>query len=156
MKHILDRPIIGKILILSRRAAKEFVYDQPWAAISIASHSELLPNLNCVQRIDLLQLIFEDLEHVISVEEAEEYYRGPLFNTAQASQILQFAKKVWPHIDLLMIHCYAGISRSSAVGKFLSTLYQPEYVSWFDQLYSPNRLVFKTLQETLEQSREGS
>lgn len=135
----------GKILILSRRVAKVFSYDKPWACISIASHPDELPKLNSTQRIDLLQLVFDDVEYIPA-----QGSNRHLISETQAEEIIKFAQVVWPNIDLLMIHCYAGISRSPAIGKFLSEIYQPEYAVYFDQIYAPNTLVYRILKESFE------
>ena len=134
---ILERPILGKILILSRSLARDFVYEKPWACISIASNALDFPKINKVQCIDLLQLVFEDLEYRRDTVDT--------FTPDHAKQICNFVDKVWDNIDLLMIHCYAGISRSPAVGKAISEVYQPEYASKFDDIFTPNQLVYETL-----------
>lgn len=142
------RPVIGKILILPRSAAREFVYEKPWACISIASHPSELPKLNKVQQVALLQQTFEDLDGCSEkFAQAFPEKAANLFTANHARQILNFVAEWWNHIDLLMIHCYAGSSRSPAVGKAISDIYQPELSHYFDAMFSPNRLVYETLKD---------
>ena len=63
----------------------------------------------------------------------------------QAKSIWAFVEKIWNDVEVLMIHCNAGISRSPAVAKAISAKYQPEFAEYFDQLYSPNKLVLEKL-----------
>ena len=61
----------------------------------------------------VLTLYFDDIE-----EPCPGYQ---LINAAQAEQVIHFIKE---HLDVdtLLIHCYAGVSRSRAVGVFASEL----------------------------------
>ena len=61
----------------------------------------------------VLTLYFDDIEEPCSGYQ--------LINAAQAEQIIQFIKN-HQDIDTLLIHCYAGVSRSRAVGVFASEL----------------------------------
>ena len=145
------RPVLGKILILPRSSARQFTYDKPWACISIGTFKEELPKINKVQLTDILQLTFVDLDAQPGAAWLERHPgEDKLFTSEQAKQIWEFVAKVWDDIDLLMIHCYAGISRSSAVGKAISEVYQPECVDYFGMLYDPNKLVHKILAETCQ------
>ncbi|WP_019680613.1 hypothetical protein [Ruminococcus flavefaciens] len=62
---------------------------------------------------DVLTLYFDDLE-----ESCPGY---KMINDAQAEQIIHFIKD-HQDVDTLLIHCYAGVSRSRAVGVFASEL----------------------------------
>lgn len=143
------RPVLGKILILPRSSAAQFRYEKPWACISVASASEELPKINAVQRVGLLQLVFADLDAPASPSFRANYpeLADRMFTEEQAKQILQFTKHYWNEIDLLMVHCYAGHSRSPAIGKAISDAYQPEFSKWFDAFYAPNKFVYQVLKE---------
>lgn len=136
-ENICERPVLGKLIALPMRALSEFKYDKPWAAISITDPGFKQPKISEENRVDLLRLEFDDVELprdsfiVISNE--------------QALQIWNFVDQLWDKIDLLMVHCHAGISRSTAVCKAISSKYQPEFTDYFEQLYSPNKLVYDIL-----------
>ena len=59
----------------------------------------------------VLTLYFDDIE--------EPEHGLSLFNRSQAAQIIRFINE-HPNVDTLLIHCYAGVSRSRAVGVFAS------------------------------------
>jgi len=128
-----------KFHILSLSKAKKFTCDKPWACVSIIDHPESgWPKINKVQQVDMLQLAFGD------VLKENQYYQ--LFDEKQAQQILDFVDNVWEKIDALMIHCYAGISRSPAVAAAISQIKLNTNNDIFD-LYTPNLLVYNTIIE---------
>lgn len=136
-----NRPVLGKILILPREDVPNFKYDKSWACISIhdpAHYPPKIPKDNCV---DLLVMEFDDIEF----EQPGEEGRG--ITSQQALEMLNFAQQHWHNIDLLLIHCNAGWSRSPAVGMILSEIYQPEYAEYFGQLFSPNKMVCEAMNE---------
>jgi predicted protein tyrosine phosphatase len=142
-KMYFGRPLLGKILVLPRRNVKEFRYSEgPWACISIADSQDDFPFIDDSDRVDLLQMKFDDIEW------ARETF--VTFNEGHAKEIVEFASKVWEKVDLIVIHCNAGISRSTAVGKGISKFYQPEFTSSFDKLWSPNKLVYDLLHAAFE------
>lgn len=138
--YVFNRPILGKILILPRNHAQLFQYNKPWSCISISELAVPDPPIQAENRIGLLRLRFDDIEFKRS-----EY---KMISPAQAKWTWEFVDKIWKESELLMIHCAAGISRSPAMGKAISEKYQPEFAEYFDQLYSPNGLVYKLMRET--------
>jgi hypothetical protein len=140
MEYHFGRPVLGKILILPEEAAVQFTYPKPWAAISIYSNGDP-PELRKENRIGYLRMKFADIEQ-------PEFEAA--FTQEQAKKIAFFTEKVWSKVKLLMVHCYAGVSRSPAIGKAISEVYQPNYAMFFDRLYAPNALVYKVLKEELQ------
>jgi len=150
-KEIMDsdnyggRPVIGKIVVLSRSLAEEFECDKEWACISIADayldqpHPALLPK-------HLLKLQFDDIEF--------ERPGKKQIDAKQAKQIRQFVEEIWDQVDLLMIHCNAGISRSAAIAKIISECYQPDFTYIFDQLYQPNPIVQQIVRKVFERKKK--
>lgn len=136
---------IGKIQIFSMSVAKQFTCDEPWAAISIVTEP-VWPKLNKCQQQGLLQLSFADAD-CLTTEMLAQYPHLKLFNVSQANQILDFVQKYWDKIETLMIHCYAGSSRSPAVGAAIAKIYYQDDMQFFKQ-YSPNMLVYRTILET--------
>lgn len=143
-ENFFGRPVLGKIIILPRSAVHQFVYPRPWACISITDailgEEKRWPIVgNDPNRVDILRMGFDDVEFVRD-------FQKPL-TVEQAKQIWNFVAEIWGQVQLLMIHCHAGISRSPAIGKAISDVYQPDFSSYFDQLYSPNRLAYARMVE---------
>ena len=104
---------------------------------------------------NLLILHFSDIEQGFNIQTGSNHI---LFSQKNAVDIVTFAKE---NLDksIVFVHCYAGESRSGAVGKFLNIYFnifmdknKKDY-EWFNKRYGesidPNRLVEKLLFENI-------
>lgn len=75
-----------------------------------------------------------------------------MFDETQAAEILDFIKAIDPDKDSLLIHCHAGISRSSAVGYFIMDYFNLNYDKFCrDNPYiCPSQHILKTLRKVNE------
>ena len=85
---------------------------------------------------DVLTLYFDDI-----VREVEG---AVLFSDEMAEQIIEFIKKN-RKVDTLLVHCYAGQSRSRAVGAFAVKMLGGDNSKYFSQ-GNPNMYVYDTLE----------
>lgn len=85
---------------------------------------------------DVLTLYFDDV-----IREVEG---AVLFTDEMAGQIINFIKKN-RKVDTLLIHCYAGQSRSRAVGAFAVKMIGGDNSRYFSQ-GNPNMYVYDTLE----------
>ena len=85
----------------------------------------------------VLTLKFDDV--ICPVEGAQE------FTDEMAKQVIEFIQS-HRDVDTLLIHCYAGQSRSRAVGAFAVWLLGGDNSSIF-QKYSPNEFVYEKLMQ---------
>ena len=85
---------------------------------------------------DVLTLYFDDI-----VREVEG---AVLFSDEMAEQIIEFIKKN-RKVDTLLVHCYAGQSRSRAVGAFAVKMMGGDNSKYFSQ-GNPNMYVYDTLE----------
>ena len=160
-KKIMDsdnycgRPVIGKIVVLPRSGLKDFKCEHTWACISILDAFEPsdqtikafnavgktyvgdAPVISDVNRKAFISVRFDDIEF--------ERPGKKQIDADQAGQIARFVNEFWNEVDLLMVHCTAGISRSAAVAKSISDRFQPELSDLFDQLYIPNPIVYERM-----------
>lgn len=75
-----------------------------------------------------------------------------IFTEKMAEQIIRFIRK-YKAVDTLLIHCYAGQSRSRAVGAFAVKLLGGDNSVYFKK-YNPNEYVYELLMQTLPEVRE--
>lgn len=61
--------------------------------------------------------------------------------------VLDFVTHYWDRIDTLLVHCDAGISRSSAVAAAISRLKFRDEGEFLDEPFDPNPLVYRILRE---------
>ncbi len=123
--------------VRSARNAEFFRSDRPWAAIQI-SHQDDFPTLHSENRVGLLRLVFEDTEEADTPES---------FNPALATEILDFVEKMWDQVEVFLVHCQLGLSRSPAVAAALCRIYYDQDGRWFESIF-PNRLVYHVLLKT--------
>lgn len=88
---------------------------------------------------DVLTLKFDDI--VRPVEGAQ------LFSDDMVKQIIWFIRKN-QDVDTLLIHCYAGQSRSRAVGAFVVWFLGGDNSAYFEK-YNPNEFVYDKLMQTV-------
>ncbi len=113
-----------------------FRCDRPWAAISITTEGDF-PVLSGGNRQGLLQLAFAD---------TADSDRPDAFTTVLATELLDFVAEVWDRVEVLLIHCEAGLSRSPGVAASLSQIYYGDDGRWFEYDF-PNALVYHLLVE---------
>ena len=123
--------------VRSARNAEFFRSDRPWAAIQI-SHRDDFPVLYGENRVGLLRLVFEDTEEAETPES---------FNPTLATELLDFVEQMWDKVDVFLVHCQVGLSRSPAVAAALCRIYYNHDGRWFESIF-PNRLVYQLLIET--------
>ena len=111
-----------------------FRCDRPWAAISISTRGDF-PVLSEDNREGLLQLVFAD---------TADPARSDSFTAALAAELLDFVARVWDRIEVLLIHCEAGMSRSPGVAAALCRIYYGEDGPWGEHDF-PNSLVYTLL-----------
>lgn len=146
------------IEIRSRQKAMEFRNKEPWAAISVSSYQADLPQLSEDNRVGLLQLSFADCSNprICSAEEIAKFSKAEaaqyaeaqarLFQASQAQQVLEFANQHWGNVEVLLVHCEAGLSRSPAIGAAISRIkLGPKSENWFFTRYMPNSYVYSMI-----------
>ena len=155
------------IKVLSRDVFEKFISDEPYIVISITDpKSEKVKSEPTF--IDMLSLQFHDVDKRISKRENCEVCKGTgkidkwqnindghcyactdkidikLFNKELAKQILDFVHHYALEVNLIVVHCEAGISRSAGVASALSLIYNGEDQYYFDN-YLPNMLVYRKI-----------
>jgi predicted protein tyrosine phosphatase len=114
--------------------AELFRCDRPWAAISITTEGGF-PTLSDDNRLGLLQLVFAD---------TADPDRADSFTVSQATELLDFVELVWDRVEVLLIHCEAGMSRSPGVAAALSRIHYGDDGPWGEYDF-PNSLVYQRL-----------
>jgi hypothetical protein len=134
--------MISKVIFSGRAAAEVCGPFHDWALISIGEPdaSNGPPNLK-EGWFEVLRLAFHDVDTDRFDVPGGTFH---LMSEADARQIIDFVERVAPHIDVLFVHCSAGISRSAAVAKWVARRYGLR----FDVEYrNYNHLVFRLLDE---------
>ncbi len=125
---------------MEKESAEEGSLTDTYAVISIQdSHTngfgfQFAENQFCK---GVLTLYFDDI--VKDVEGAV------LFNDDMADSIIEFIEQYRKSVDTLLIHCYAGQSRSRAVGAFAVEMLGGDNSRYFDE-GTPNMYIYDVLE----------
>jgi predicted protein tyrosine phosphatase len=97
-----------KIMVMSRKETENIDIDgMSCAIISINDNNSKMPNIKRHQLKGLITLFFDDVER--------DEYKYFAISKNQSAAIVNFVNKFWNNVELLIVHCEAGISRSSGV-----------------------------------------
>lgn len=125
-----------------------------WALISIldsGSKSVIKSNNKSYDNlVNTIELTFDDISSDIVID----YYPNlVLFNKTHAEQIIKFVEKVFNVVELIIIHCSAGISRSGAIGLWIVDKYNLDYKEFIkaNKQILPNRHVYGLLSSVSSQ-----
>ncbi len=93
----------------------------------------------------VLTLYFDDIDR--------ETKDAVLFSEEQAREIIEFVKT---HVsaETLLIHCFGGLSRSWAVGAFLTKIFGGDNSKYFEK-GKPNMHVYSTLEDAWKKMKKG-
>jgi len=95
-----------EILVLSREAAEQYAPPGAEVCISISDPRAASAHLS-LAFVAVLRLAFND---IVANPAAEDV----LFAPEHARDVLRFVEQ-WQHVDRILIHCNAGVSRSPGV-----------------------------------------
>ncbi len=126
-----------KFAITNKIRVQWFSSEQPYAVISIVSPHDIHPPL-MEGYVDVLRLHFMDID--FGIESLNEYGFFP----EHAKKIIDFTEKNKTRVEMFVVHCNAGISRSSGVAAALSKVYDGDDTWVFENYrYCPNMRVYR-------------
>ena len=138
-----------KILVFSEREAPHYKPTEPYIHIAISSpKGGLLYIPSNKFRKMTLYFQFHDLDHDptgkgVVLGEAKPYH---LFNEKDAQRLWYWVSRYIKDINVIVVNCEAGISRSAGVAAALSKVINGVDDYYFKQ-YLPNMLVYRKLLE---------
>ncbi len=104
-----------EVLVLSQTRAETYVPSGREVCISVTDPGKLPARLSD-RFAAVLRLVFTDITEPI---DHPEYV---LFDGNHAGEIVRFARK-WRHVDRVVVHCRAGLSRSPGIAIGLTELF---------------------------------
>lgn len=134
--------MVKNFLILSRERVESYQLAMPHACISVRDPgTEKAVLSNDMSRLDALYLEFDDLDF----KPDTVFGREPvMFNDGHAALILGFYEKWKEKVDVFVINCEAGISRSAGIGAALCKISGYDDSIFFKK-FCPNRFVYRTI-----------
>lgn len=141
--------MLSKVIFMGRGDAEDAVANPKWTVTSIATPGRSAADLQEGWR-GVLRLWFKDVESGFNPEMPIFQNKDHAFTDAQAAAIWAFMDEQAPHVEGLLVHCYAGVSRSAAVAKAVAARYRLLFPAEYD---SHNKFVFGKLMESLSEPR---
>ena len=130
-----------EIKVFNEETIQKYKTDIPHIVISVQDPTcDFVSLPDQESRVGLLQMQFGDYSEDISQFPYSRY----VFTSCQAKLILDFVKTWIDEIDLILVNCCAGISRSAGIAGALSKIYNGDD-SYFFKRYLPNSLVYNKL-----------
>lgn len=152
-------PNINKVHLLKNNCVIISIFGNSYFGLDCGGPNTLFTNdmkeelLKVSEVKDILNLNFGDY-----TSDDKDTENETLFSEKQAKDIVEFVDKYKDEVDLFVVHCDAGMSRSGAVGTFLQRYLDVNEKS-FKQLnpqITPNHMVLNMLMEVsgLKKKRE--
>ena len=130
-----------RVEFMGLKEAEKIKPDNTLALISISNEmsiKNLSPDWD-----NILELEFDDVD--------QDVFTYTTFNSQMAKQVITFIQTLPETVECVVVHCWAGVSRSAAIAKFLALYYD----SYFPKDYGLyNKLVYSTLLKTYNQLQE--
>lgn len=124
----------NRIDFVSKKIAENITPNKDWIIISINEADYSIANLKDGW-LDKLVLVFDDID-------SDLFEEFKIFNKDDAKNIIDFVEKYKEEGSVIIVHCHAGISRSSAVAKFIAEKYN---LRFNHNYFLYNKLVYTTL-----------
>jgi predicted protein tyrosine phosphatase len=135
--------MLKQVVFVSQAEAERTQADTRWAMISITQPSDSPAALQDGW-YRVLRMRFHDTDDADSVL--------TVFTKTDAEAVVSFVRSVAEHVDGIVVHCHAGISRSAAIAKFIADEYQLPFP---EKYASHNKLIYRMLNQVLWREAYG-
>jgi len=132
------------------------IFPKSFAVISISTPGDEPPKFPTNKSLKfLLPLSFYDIDPTSwktpEWKESLKKYKDGIFSEEQAKQIIKFVYELEENgINILIVHCDAGVSRSAGVGAAIELILNGSDKAVFNnRKFIPNRFVYRTIINTL-------
>lgn len=150
-----------KIVVRSKSEARKFESDDLWACISISTFQDDWPKISKVKQLRLLQIAFADFD--LPSDSAANDRDTPLmiqpnvpaFHWTHAHKVWDFVNECWEKVDLFMVHCEAGQSRSPAIAAAIAECKMNNKAPELWRATTPNMHVYRTMLNEWNQHYAG-
>jgi predicted protein tyrosine phosphatase len=139
------RASLDLIYTTSRAGAEAFTWPDPFAMISITDPDSEPLKLTQRNLIARLRLQFWDL-----LSDTED--GRAIFDSEMAETVLDFVERGCGGATMLVIHCEAGISRSTGLGNALGRIFGVEVRHENREFANPNILVMRVVRNCASES----
>lgn len=141
-----------RVIALSREQAQRFHSSDPYVVISLTDALADQPHIPPRPELrDRLALHFDDVypEQCIDANGSRIFTE---MTAEDARLIAEFVRRWWNKVATIVVHCHAGLSRSTGVAAAIRTQYGLDERDLFEVPRSPNRHCLTLVTEALKQA----
>lgn len=138
--------MVTRVEFMSMAKAEALEGAADWAVISITEPGKRLADLQPGWH-KVLRLQFHDVD-------SDDALGYKLFSKEDAQAVLSFVEETASKVDGILVHCFAGVSRSAAIAKCIAELYG----LYFPESYSIyNKQIYRRINQVRwEAALDGS
>jgi predicted protein tyrosine phosphatase len=140
------------VIALSREEAQRFHSTDPYVVISLTDALADQPHIPPYPELrDRLALHFDDVypEQCVDVNGRRIFTE---MTADDARRIAEFVQRWWNNVATIVVHCHAGLSRSTGVAAAIRTHHGLDERDLYEVPRSPNRHCLTLVTEALKQS----
>lgn len=139
------------IVVFPKRAIPSLDTPLPWAMISVSTVAGEWPEYDDKNCKAVLRMSFHDADpesmNPSPLTKPEDY-----FDDLQANKVLDFVESIENiGVNMLVVHCEAGISRSPAIAAAIANRYFHNDKEYFEPPYCPNMHVYRKLMNAVQE-----
>lgn len=145
-----------RVIALSRAEAQAFQSSDPYIVISLTDTTADHPRIEQSQALrDRLLLQFDDIypEQCFDAAGARRYFE---MTEEDAERIATFVGRWWGEVATVVVHCHAGLSRSTGVAAAIRLHHQQDDRDLYEAPRSPNRHCLTLVSDALSRLRTSA
>lgn len=141
-----------RVVALSRDEAQRYHSSEPYVVISLSDSDAPPPNIYRHETLrDWLALHFDDVypQHCFDESGARLFCE---MSERDAHRIAEFVHRWWGEVATIVVHCHAGLSRSTGVAAAIRTHHGQDERDLYESPRNPNRHCLALVREALRVS----
>jgi predicted protein tyrosine phosphatase len=145
-------PYDTRVIALSREAAQAYRSSEPYVVISLSDTDAPPPQIDEHDTLRArLALHFDDVypQHCFDESGARLFCE---MHEGDAELIAGFVRRWWGQVATIVVHCHAGLSRSTGVAAAIRTHHGQDERDLYESPRNPNRHCLALVREALKRA----
>lgn len=142
-----------RVIALSREEAQRYRSSEPYVVVSLTDTDAQQPHIEQHAMLqDWLALHFDDVYPQHCFDEGGTRLFCEM-SEADASRIAAFVHRWWGRVATIVVHCHAGLSRSTGVAVAIRAHHGQDHSDLYESPRNPNRHCLALVVEALKSSQ---
>ena len=138
-----------RVIALSREGALRYYSSEPYVVISLSDSDAAPPNIHPHETLrGRLTLHFDDVypQHCFDESGTRLFCE---MSEQDAQRVATFVRQWWGEVETIVVHCHAGLSRSTGVAAAIRTHHGQDERDLYESPRNPNRHCLALVREAL-------